>query len=273
MHWNWLSAELTVHSPTYQHESGVGQEPCISGVAARQAPPSAHTMPQPPQLLGSFKVFEHPDGHMVSPAGQLGGGGAASGAGGLVSGGAVSLGAVVSLGAAPTSLTPRGASGLASSGAGEASSGAAGGAASGPASSSETTSTSRTVRTSVTHPASVRTATRRRIFCMVREPSSAPCLGPLAPDRVRGPFSTASIPPPTFAGTMPPPPPPPPEPPVTNPPDEILKYFKPELAEVSKRFAELAHWLAATLPRGAERATALRKLLEGKDAAVRAALP
>lgn len=58
----------------------------------------------------------------------------------------------------------------------------------------------------------------------------------------------------------------------------ILRYFKtghlpPELAMVSLRFEALADWVAANLPGSAEQSTALRKLLEAKDAAVRAALP
>ena len=58
----------------------------------------------------------------------------------------------------------------------------------------------------------------------------------------------------------------------------ILRYFgtghlPPDLAAVSVRFRELAEWVAAELPAGAEQSTALRKLLEAKDAAVRAALP
>ena len=57
----------------------------------------------------------------------------------------------------------------------------------------------------------------------------------------------------------------------------IMKYFEykhlpDKLKEVSKPFCELAQWLVETIPNTAERATALRKLLEGKDAAVRAAL-
>ena len=44
------------------------------------------------------------------------------------------------------------------------------------------------------------------------------------------------------------------------------------LRETSAKFAALAHDVAQTLPAGAEKSTALRKLLEGKDAAVRAAL-
>ncbi len=42
--------------------------------------------------------------------------------------------------------------------------------------------------------------------------------------------------------------------------------------EVSRMFHALAHELDDRLPAGAETSTALRKLLEGKDAAVRAAL-
>lgn len=58
---------------------------------------------------------------------------------------------------------------------------------------------------------------------------------------------------------------------------EILKYFKwdhlpPKLADISEPFGRLAHDLVLRLPNGAERAVALRKLLEAKDAAVRAAL-
>jgi hypothetical protein len=54
----------------------------------------------------------------------------------------------------------------------------------------------------------------------------------------------------------------------------ILKYFShahlPEkLAAVSQPWCDLAWKVAAELPDGAEKATALRKLLEGKDAAVR----
>jgi len=59
--------------------------------------------------------------------------------------------------------------------------------------------------------------------------------------------------------------------------DPILKFFKvghlPErLARVSRPFCDLAIEIAQTLPRCAERSVALRKLLEAKDAAVRAAL-
>jgi hypothetical protein len=43
-----------------------------------------------------------------------------------------------------------------------------------------------------------------------------------------------------------------------------------ELQAVSKPFCETAQWVEQTLPRNAERSVALRKLLEAKDAAVRA---
>lgn len=59
--------------------------------------------------------------------------------------------------------------------------------------------------------------------------------------------------------------------------EPILRYFeyehlKPELQRVSRPFGDLAVELVQTLPRNPERTVALRKLLEGKDAAVRAAL-
>ena len=55
----------------------------------------------------------------------------------------------------------------------------------------------------------------------------------------------------------------------------ILQFFAhshlpPHLAEVSRPFGELAERLAACLPDNPERDVALRKLLEAKDAAVRA---
>jgi hypothetical protein len=50
-----------------------------------------------------------------------------------------------------------------------------------------------------------------------------------------------------------------------------FEHLPPHLAEVSKPFAELAQKLLA-LPRNAERTVALRKLVEAKDAAVRAKL-
>lgn len=58
--------------------------------------------------------------------------------------------------------------------------------------------------------------------------------------------------------------------------DPILRYFHfahlPEgpLRETSSRFCALADTLVNTLPRNPERTVALRKLLEAKDAAVRA---
>lgn len=60
--------------------------------------------------------------------------------------------------------------------------------------------------------------------------------------------------------------------------EPILRFFEyaqlpPDLQAVSRPFCDLAHNLVRTLPRSAERTVALRKLLEGKDAAVRAALP
>jgi len=43
-----------------------------------------------------------------------------------------------------------------------------------------------------------------------------------------------------------------------------------DLQSVSKPFADLARAIVSTLPRNPERTVALRKLLEAKDAAVRA---
>ncbi len=59
--------------------------------------------------------------------------------------------------------------------------------------------------------------------------------------------------------------------------EPILQYFDYEhlpshLQVVSKPFGDLARELVSSLPRNPERSVALRKLLEGKDAAVRAAL-
>ena len=59
--------------------------------------------------------------------------------------------------------------------------------------------------------------------------------------------------------------------------EPILQFFAydhlpPNLQDVSKFFHGLAHNLVKTLPRNPERTVALRKLLESKDAAVRAAL-
>lgn len=57
--------------------------------------------------------------------------------------------------------------------------------------------------------------------------------------------------------------------------DPILRYFyyahlPPFLQETSKPFCDLARHIVETLPRNAERSVALRKLLEAKDAGVRA---
>ena len=59
--------------------------------------------------------------------------------------------------------------------------------------------------------------------------------------------------------------------------EPILKFFKfdhlpAHLQEHSRPFGVLADHIVATLPRNAERSVALRKLLEAKDAAVRARL-
>lgn len=60
-------------------------------------------------------------------------------------------------------------------------------------------------------------------------------------------------------------------------PEAILQFFayehlRDDLKLVSAPFGLLAHSLVETLPRNPERTVALRKLLEAKDAAVRAAL-
>lgn len=59
--------------------------------------------------------------------------------------------------------------------------------------------------------------------------------------------------------------------------EPILQFFryghlKPEMQHISKPFGELAEAIVATLPRNPERTVALRKLLEAKDAAVRASI-
>jgi len=59
--------------------------------------------------------------------------------------------------------------------------------------------------------------------------------------------------------------------------EPIMQFFKydhlkPELQTVSKPFCELAQWVVKNLPRNAERTVTLRKLMEGKDAAVRASI-
>lgn len=61
-------------------------------------------------------------------------------------------------------------------------------------------------------------------------------------------------------------------------PEPMLRWFRyrhlPEHLQASSRpFCALAEIIVETIPRSAERTVALRKLLEAKDAAVRAALP
>ena len=58
-------------------------------------------------------------------------------------------------------------------------------------------------------------------------------------------------------------------------PDRMLQWFAyahltPTLQSISRPFGEMAEWIVAELPANAERTVALRKLLEAKDAAVRA---
>lgn len=58
-------------------------------------------------------------------------------------------------------------------------------------------------------------------------------------------------------------------------PEPIMQFFAwdhlpPHLQEVSKHFMGIANMIVGTLPRNPERTVALRKLLEAKDAAVRA---
>lgn len=60
-----------------------------------------------------------------------------------------------------------------------------------------------------------------------------------------------------------------------NQPDHIMQFFQydhlpPVLAEVSEPFGVIADWIVKTVPQNPERTVALRKLLEAKDAAVRA---
>jgi hypothetical protein len=59
--------------------------------------------------------------------------------------------------------------------------------------------------------------------------------------------------------------------------EPILQFFAydhlpPHLAAISKEFGVLAQTIVTELPRNPERTVALRKLLEAKDAAVRARL-
>ena len=50
------------------------------------------------------------------------------------------------------------------------------------------------------------------------------------------------------------------------------QHLPAHLQEVSKPFCELANWIVENLEPNSETSTALRKLLEAKDAAVRAKL-
>ena len=64
---------------------------------------------------------------------------------------------------------------------------------------------------------------------------------------------------------------------MTPPANPILQYFNYEhlpdkLKAISKPFGDLAYHMAAVLPPSAETSAGLRKLLEAKDCAVRAAL-
>lgn len=64
---------------------------------------------------------------------------------------------------------------------------------------------------------------------------------------------------------------------MSEPAEALLQFFTYQhlpanLAEISKPFGELAKRIVDTLPRNPERTTALRKLLEAKDCAVRAHL-
>jgi hypothetical protein len=57
--------------------------------------------------------------------------------------------------------------------------------------------------------------------------------------------------------------------------DHIEQFFRHDhlpiaLRDISAPFCELAEWIVQTIPRNPERTVALRKLLEAKDAAVRA---
>jgi hypothetical protein len=59
--------------------------------------------------------------------------------------------------------------------------------------------------------------------------------------------------------------------------EQILQFFTfahlpPAMQAISKPFCHAAYALVATLPRNPERTVALRKLLEAKDAAVRASI-
>jgi hypothetical protein len=62
---------------------------------------------------------------------------------------------------------------------------------------------------------------------------------------------------------------------MSEPTEHIMQFFayehlSPLAQEISKPFCDMAYWVIAKLPRNPERTVALRKLLEAKDAAVRA---
>jgi len=64
---------------------------------------------------------------------------------------------------------------------------------------------------------------------------------------------------------------------MNEPIEHIMQFFAyghlPEHAQrISRPFCELAEFVIRATPRNPERTVALRKILEGKDAAVRAAL-
>lgn len=63
--------------------------------------------------------------------------------------------------------------------------------------------------------------------------------------------------------------------PVGYPQEHIMQFFAyahlpHHLQQISKPFSDTASWLLLAVPRNPERKVALRKLLEAKDAAVRA---
>lgn len=69
----------------------------------------------------------------------------------------------------------------------------------------------------------------------------------------------------------------PPRPEVKENDDTLMQFFDhrhlpPKLQAVSEPFSQLADRLMSTLPENRERSMALRKLLEAKDCAVRAAI-
>jgi len=62
-----------------------------------------------------------------------------------------------------------------------------------------------------------------------------------------------------------------------QPVEPLIQFFAyahlpANLQAISKPFGDMADWIVKALPRNPERTTALRKLLEAKDCAVRAQL-